>query len=134
MPGLVNSISQWGTSDVIFGREVMNGGAPWTKAKTWDEQNPYKYAANFKTPMLITIGELDYRVPLNNSIENWHILQRQKIPSKLIVFPEENHWILKAENSRFFLPGITCMAGRVSKMISTVLMFVSGSGRWFQFL
>ena len=100
--GLVNSISQWGTSDVIFGREVMNGGAPWTKAKTWEEQNPYKYAANFKTPMLITIGELDYRVPLNNSIENWHILQRQKIPSKLIVFPEENHWILKAENSRFF--------------------------------
>ncbi len=100
--GLVNSISQWGTSDVIFGREVMNGGAPWTKARTWEEQNPYKYAANFKTPMLITIGELDYRVPLNNSIENWHILQRQQIPSKLIVFPEENHWILKAENSRFF--------------------------------
>jgi dipeptidyl aminopeptidase/acylaminoacyl peptidase len=41
-------------------------------------------------------------VPVNNSIENWHILQRQKVPSKLIVFPEENHWILKAENSRFF--------------------------------
>lgn len=100
--GLVNSISQWGTSDVIYGREVMNGGVPWSKSKSWVEQNPYKYAADFKTPMLITIGELDYRVPLNNSIENWHILQRQKIPSKLIVFPEENHWILKAENSRFF--------------------------------
>ncbi|MBX7108244.1 MAG: S9 family peptidase [Chitinophagales bacterium] len=100
--GLVNSISQWGTSDVIYGREVMNGGAPWTDAKVWKEQNPYRYAANFKTPMLITVGELDYRVPINNSIENWHILQRQKVPSKLIVFPEENHWILKAENSRFF--------------------------------
>lgn len=100
--GLVNSVSQWGTSDVIYNREVMNGGTPWTDAKVWKEQNPYRYAANFKTPMLITVGELDYRVPINNSIENWHILQRQKIPSKLIVFPEENHWILKAENSRFF--------------------------------
>jgi len=100
--GLVNSISQWGTSDGIFGREIMNGGLPWSDAKTWKEQNPFMYADKFKTPMLVTIGELDYRVPINNSIENWHILQRKKIPSKLIVFPEENHWISKAENSKFF--------------------------------
>jgi dipeptidyl aminopeptidase/acylaminoacyl peptidase len=100
--GLVNSVSQWGTSDGIYGREVMNGSAPWIQTKTWKEQNPFNYASKFKTPMLITVGELDYRVPINNSIENWHILQRQKVPSKLIVFPEENHWILKAENSRFF--------------------------------
>jgi dipeptidyl aminopeptidase/acylaminoacyl peptidase len=100
--GLMNSVSQWGTSDGIYGREVMNGGAPWTQAKAWKEQNPFTYAAKFKTPMLVTVGELDYRVPLNNSLETWHILQRQKIPSKLIVFPDENHWILKAENSRFF--------------------------------
>ncbi|MBK8954097.1 MAG: S9 family peptidase [Saprospiraceae bacterium] len=100
--GLVNSISQWGSSDYIFGRELMNGGTPWSKSKTWKEQNPMYYADKFKTPMLVTIGELDYRVPVNNSIENWNILQRQKVPSKLIVFPEENHWILKAENSRFF--------------------------------
>lgn len=100
--GLVNSVSQWGTSDVMYGREVMNGGAPWTKAKVWIEQNPMKYADKFQTPMLITIGEQDFRVPLNNSIENFHILQRKKIPSKLIVFPDANHWILKAEDSRFF--------------------------------
>lgn len=100
--GLVNSISQWGTSDGIYSREVMNGGTPWAQTKTWKEQNPYNYAENFKTPMLVTVGENDFRVPVNNSIENWHILQRQKVPSKLIVFPEENHWILKAENSRFF--------------------------------
>lgn len=100
--GLVNSVSQWGTSDVIYGREVMNGGAPWSGAKTWKEQNPYNYAEKFKTPMLITVGEMDFRVPMNNSIENWHILQRLQVPSKLIVFPEENHWVLKGEDSRFF--------------------------------
>jgi dipeptidyl aminopeptidase/acylaminoacyl peptidase len=52
--------------------------------------------------MLITVGEQDFRVPLNNSLESWHVHQRLRIPSKLIVFPEENHWINKAENSRFF--------------------------------
>jgi dipeptidyl aminopeptidase/acylaminoacyl peptidase len=101
--GLVNSVSQWGTSDYIYGREVMNGGTPWAdSAATWQAQNPINMAQNFKTPMLITIGEQDFRVPLNNSIENWHIHQRMQVPSKLIVFPEENHWINKAENSRFF--------------------------------
>ncbi|MEP7129086.1 MAG: S9 family peptidase [Chitinophagales bacterium] len=104
--GLVNSISQYGTSDVIYNREVMNGGTPWADSKVWKEQNPFKFAADFKTPMLITVGELDYRVPINNSIENWHILQHQKVPSKLIVFPDENHWILKAENSRFFYQSV----------------------------
>jgi dipeptidyl aminopeptidase/acylaminoacyl peptidase len=100
--GLMNSESQWGTSDAIYNREVMNGGTPWSDAKTWKEQNPIRFAANFKTPVLITVGELDYRVPLNNSIESFHVMQRLQIPSKLVVFPEENHWILKAENSRFF--------------------------------
>ncbi len=99
--GLVNSVSQWGTSDYIWGREVMNGGAPWTEAKVWQDQNPMKYAANFKTPMLLTVGENDFRVPLNNTIESFHIHQRLKVPSKLIVFPEENHWILKGENSKY---------------------------------
>jgi dipeptidyl aminopeptidase/acylaminoacyl peptidase len=52
--------------------------------------------------MLITVGERDYRVPLNTTLEAWTVLQRQQIPSRLIVFPDENHWILDGENSRFF--------------------------------
>ena len=100
--GLVNLESQWGTSDIIYSREQSNGGPVWEQGPIWREQNPIRYAKNFKTPMLITVGEIDFRVPLNNSIENWSVLQRLRIPSKLIVFPEENHWILKGENSRFF--------------------------------
>ncbi len=100
--GLVNLESQWGTSDTIYGRELNNGGPVWEQGPVWREQNPIRYAAKFKTPMLITIGENDFRVPLNNSIENWSVLQRLRIPSKLIVFPEENHWVLKGENSRFW--------------------------------
>ena len=100
--GLVNSEAQWGTSDAIFHREVMAGGPPWAQTKVWKYQNPIRLAANFKTPVLVTVGERDFRVPLNNSLEYYSALQRMKVPSKLIVFPEENHWILKAGNSRFF--------------------------------
>lgn len=100
--GLVNSEAQWGTSDAIYHREVMAGGPPWAQTKVWKDQNPIRMAANFKTPVLVTVGEKDFRVPLNNSLEYYSALQRMKVPSKLIVFPEENHWILNAENSRFF--------------------------------
>lgn len=99
--GLVNSEVQWGTSDVIWGRELMNGSAPWVPSKTWKEQNPMRFAANFKTPLLLTVGENDFRVPINNTLENWSIHQRLQIPSKLIVFPGENHWILSPDNSKF---------------------------------
>lgn len=100
--GLINLESQWGTSDTIYSREINNGGPVWEQGQVWREQNPIRYAKNFKTPMLITVGENDFRVPLNNSLESWSVHQRLRIPSKLIVFPEENHWILKGENSRFF--------------------------------
>jgi dipeptidyl aminopeptidase/acylaminoacyl peptidase len=100
--GLVNMESQWGTSDTIYHRELMAGGPVWEQGSVWREQNPIRYAANFKTPMLLSVGEKDFRVPLNQTLENWSVLQRQRVPSKLLVWPEENHWILNGENSRFF--------------------------------
>jgi len=100
--GLVNLEAQWGTSDSIFGRELTAGGPPWEQSAVWREQNPIRLAANFKTPMLVSVGEKDYRVPLNNTLELWAALQRMRVPSKLLVWPDENHWILNGENSRFF--------------------------------
>jgi dipeptidyl aminopeptidase/acylaminoacyl peptidase len=98
--GLVNLESQYATSDVVYHRELMNGGPPWEQGKVWREQNPIRYAANFKTPMLLSDGERDMRVPMNNTIENWSVLQRMRVPSKLLVWPDENHWIANPENSR----------------------------------
>lgn len=100
--GLVNLESQWGTSDTIYSRERNSGGPPWEQAKVWSDQNPIRYAKNFKTPILVTVGENDFRVPINQSLENWSALQRMKVPSRLIVFPDANHWIQKGEDSRFF--------------------------------
>jgi len=104
--GLVNLESQWATSDTVFGRELMNGGPVWEQGPVWREQNPVRYAGNhFKgtgwvTPMLLSVGERDARVPMNNTIENWTYLQRLRVPSRLLVFPDENHWISRGEDSR----------------------------------
>jgi len=50
----------------------------------------------------LSVGENDFRVPLNQTLENWSVLQRLRVPSRLIVWPDENHWILKGENSRYW--------------------------------
>ena len=104
--GLVNLESQWATSDFVYGRELMNGGPVWEQGPVWFEQNPVRYAANhFKgtgwvTPILLSVGEKDARVPMNNTIENWTYLQRLQVPSRLLVFPDESHWISRGEDSR----------------------------------
>ena len=100
--GLINLESQWGTSDTIYHRERGNGGPVWEQGKVWREQNPIRYAKSFRTPILVSVGERDFRVPLNQTLENWSVLQRLRVPSRLLVFPEENHWISKGEDSRFF--------------------------------
>ncbi len=100
--GLVNLESQWATSDVIFHRELQAGGPVWEQNEVWRTQNPIRFATQFKTPMLLSVGERDYRVPMNNTLEMWSVLQRLRVPSRLLVWPEENHWILNAENSRVF--------------------------------
>jgi dipeptidyl aminopeptidase/acylaminoacyl peptidase len=100
--GLVDLEAQWGTSDAAYHREVMIGGPPWAGDPLWRTQSPIAYAAKFQTPVLLSVGEHDFRVPLNNTLEYWAALKRQQVPSRLIVFPEANHWILRGEDSRYF--------------------------------
>jgi dipeptidyl aminopeptidase/acylaminoacyl peptidase len=64
--------------------------------------SPHLYAANFKTPMLVTAGELDFRVPYYESVSLFTALQRQGVPSRLIIFPDEGHWILKPQNAKLW--------------------------------
>jgi len=100
--GEANIEAQWGTSDGIYHRELMMGGPPWEQAKTWIEQNPIRRAASYRTPILLSVGENDFRVPINNTLENWSALQRMKVPSRLLVWPNANHWISNGEDSRHF--------------------------------
>jgi dipeptidyl aminopeptidase/acylaminoacyl peptidase len=110
--GLINLESQWGTSDTIYSREVSNGGPVWEQAPVWREQNPIRFAKSFRTPILLSVGENDFRVPLNQTLENWSVLQRLRIPSRLIVWPEENHWITKGEDSRYWYQEVYAWLGK----------------------
>ena len=94
--------TQWATSDFNYDRERNVGGPPWEDHPLWRTQSPMRRAANLHTPVLVSVGERDFRVPMNNALEFWTALQRQKIPSRLIIWPDENHWILRGEDSRFF--------------------------------
>lgn len=94
--------SQWGTSDGIYHRELTNLSPPWGESKVWREQSPLTYAANYKTPEMLSVGEHDFRVPMNETLLQWSALQRMRVPSRLLVWPEANHWITNAEDSRYF--------------------------------
>ena len=110
--GEVDLATQWGESDYIYGREVTNGGPVWEGNPIWREQSPITYAANWKTPMLLSIGERDFRVPLGNTLENWSTLQRMKVPSRLLVWPDAWHWITKPEDSRKFYQEVHAWLGK----------------------
>jgi dipeptidyl aminopeptidase/acylaminoacyl peptidase len=100
--GEVDLTTQWGESDFNYGRELANGGPPWAGDPIWHEQSAISYADHWKTPILLSIGERDYRVPIGNTLEAWSTLQRMQVPSRLLVWPDAWHWILKPEDSRHF--------------------------------
>jgi dipeptidyl aminopeptidase/acylaminoacyl peptidase len=77
-------------------------GMPWENPVEYNRWSPHKSAKNFSTPTLVTAGELDYRVPVDQSLQLYTTLQLKDVDSKLIVFPDEGHWILKPQNSEFW--------------------------------
>jgi len=98
--GLADNSSFYGATDDAYYWEVRNGGPVWEHKGSWREESPASYAANFSTPMLITQGEQDFRVPYSQALEMYKLLQRRAVPSRLVMFPDHNHWILKGEDSR----------------------------------
>jgi dipeptidyl aminopeptidase/acylaminoacyl peptidase len=81
-------------------------GGPFWDPKAMREQyrvySPHLYAAKFRTPTLVLNGELDYRVPYTEGLSMFTALQRQGVPSRLVVFPDEGHWIAKPQNQRLW--------------------------------
>ena len=99
--GAVNNESQYGLNDGGIDRELRMGVPIWETGKgQWFDQSPIRYARNWKTPMLVTQGEQDFRVPLSESMTTFKLLQRLKVPVRFVIFPDEGHWILKGPNSR----------------------------------
>ncbi len=74
----------------------------WDKPEEFAKYSPHTSAGNFNTPTLVIHNQLDLRVPLNHGIELFNTLQKRGVPSKLVYFPDENHWVLKPQNSLFW--------------------------------
>ena len=98
--GISNQSGQYATEELWFPDHEF-GGAPWQSDdyKKWD---PMASAEKFATPELVVHGERDYRIPVEQAYLMFTLLQRRGVPSKLLVFPDENHWVLKPGNSRLW--------------------------------
>jgi dipeptidyl aminopeptidase/acylaminoacyl peptidase len=87
-------------SDVTHGRARSMGGEPWDNMEGLDRYNPMRYAKGFHSPMLVIHGEKDYRVPSDQGLEIYGVYKAMNLPARLVCYPDENHWILKPQNSR----------------------------------
>ena len=103
--GVFNLENMYGATEELWFPEWEYGAPYWDKTamdtqyRVW---SPHLYAASFHTPMLIVAGELDFRVPYYEGVSMFSALQRQNIPSRLIIFPDEGHWIGKPQNQRLW--------------------------------
>jgi dipeptidyl aminopeptidase/acylaminoacyl peptidase len=87
-------------------------GMPWQNPVLYQRWSPNKFVNNFNTPTLVSAGELDFRVPVDQSMQLFTALQLKGVDSKLIIFPDEGHWILKPQNSQFWYKNVLDWFGK----------------------
>ena len=97
--GVYDLKSEFGATGELWFPLWEYGGAPWDKPESYGKWSPSAFVKEFHTPTLVIHGEQDFRVPYNQALELFTALQMQKVPSKLLLFPDEGHWVLKPQNS-----------------------------------
>ncbi len=97
--GVYDLRSMAGETEELWFTKWEFRGMPWDNPEMYAKWSPSYFAQDFKTPTMVIHGELDYRVPVGQGLQLFTALQMQKVPSKLLLFPDEGHWILKPQNS-----------------------------------
>ena len=100
--GMFDSIAAYGATEELWFAEWEFKGTPWTNRSTYLKWDPELSSAKFKTPLLVVHGQLDYRLDVSQGFEAFTTLQRLKVPSKMLYFPDEGHWVLKPQNSELW--------------------------------
>lgn len=100
--GVYNLTSMYGATEELWFPEWEFKGTPWTSPAMYDRWSPHNFVKNFNTPMLVIHSELDYRVPFGEGLQLFTALQRRGIDSKMLMFPDEGHWVLKPQNSQLW--------------------------------
>lgn len=96
--GVFDLTSKYGTTEELWFPEWEFGGPPWERPEHYREHSPSSFVKNFKTPTLVVHGALDFRVSEGQGMGMFTSLQRQGVPSRYVLFPDEGHWILKPAN------------------------------------
>jgi len=96
----VYSLLGQSASDTSYGRQHSYGGYPFTNLENVERWSPNRFSKSFNTPMLVLHGERDYRVPVTQGLELYGVLTAKGVPARLVYYPDENHWILKGQNSK----------------------------------
>jgi dipeptidyl aminopeptidase/acylaminoacyl peptidase len=97
--GVYDLRSEFGETEELWFPLWEFGGPPWDNPESYGKWSPSLFAKEFHTPTLVIHGELDYRVPVGQALQLFTALQLEKVPSKLLLFPDEGHWVLKPQNS-----------------------------------
>ncbi|HSZ64487.1 MAG TPA: S9 family peptidase [Terriglobales bacterium] len=100
--GMFNTVSAWGTTEELWFNNWEFKGTPYTNPEMYEKWNPRNSAKNFKTPTLVVHGQLDYRLDVSEGLQLFDTLQVMGVPSKMLYFPDEGHWVLKPQNSQLW--------------------------------
>jgi dipeptidyl aminopeptidase/acylaminoacyl peptidase len=100
--GIFDTESAYGTTEELWFPEWEFKGPPWKNRELYRKFSPHLFADKFKTPTLVVHGQLDFRLDVSEGFQLFTTLQRLKVPSKMLYFPDEGHWVLKPQNSRLW--------------------------------
>jgi dipeptidyl aminopeptidase/acylaminoacyl peptidase len=100
--GTFNTESGYGSTEELWFVEWEFKGELWNNREMYRKWSPHLFAKNFKTPTLVVHGQLDYRLDVSEGFQLFTTLQRLKVPSKMLYFPDEGHWVLKPQNSQLW--------------------------------
>ena len=100
--GMFNAVSAFGATEELWFNIWEFKGTPWTNPISYRKWSPNLFAPKFKTPTLVVHGQLDYRLDVSEGFQLFTTLQLMKVPSKMLYFPDEGHWVLKPQNSQLW--------------------------------
>ncbi len=100
--GMFNAESVWGSTEELWFNDWEFKGPPYDNRALYQKWSPHQYAKNFKTPTLVVHGQRDYRLDVSEGFQLFTTLQMQGVPSKMLYFPDEGHWVLKPQNSQLW--------------------------------
>jgi len=113
--GMFNAESAWGTTEEMWFNNWEFKGTPYDNREGYVKWSPHQYSKNFKTPTLVVHGQRDYRLDVSEGFQLFTTLQMEGVPSKMLYFPDEGHWVLKPQNSKLWYETVNAWVDQWTK-------------------